>query len=144
MRSIPVTWLGAWTDGIRILTLRLDDRGDIKVSITDRNGVPYRIDDTGLNLPNPQTVDLQSKLIYDDADQVYLQVEAGSPGIGPTYKLYFAQKDGERLATADDSIEDIRIHPTIGVGFYDEWEDDLGVPWALPLVAYKKLKKGSL
>jgi hypothetical protein len=62
-------------------------------------------------------------------------------GVGPTYRLYFVVEEENqklRVATSDDLIEKIKIIPDIGMGLYDDWEDDLGVPWALPLSDYKK------
>lgn len=138
MKSIPVEWLGEWTDGVRVLGIRINDEQEIVVSVT-RDGIPYRIDNTGFDFPN-QTINLKSEWVSDRDGRIHLQVEAGSPGIGPAYKLYFVQRDSGRLATPNDSIEQVRIQPTIGVGLYDEWEDDLGVPWALPLIEYKKLQ----
>lgn len=138
---MPALWLGDWVDGIRTLTIGLDDQGDVVVSVKDRSGTPYTIDDTGLKLASNKTINLKSTVEADRHKQIYLKVEAGSVGIGPTYKLYFVVNgdDGvQRLASEDDPIQNIRINPDIGAGLYDEWEEDLGVPWALPLIEYKK------
>lgn len=69
-----------------------------------------------------------------------LRVEAGTEEIGPTYNLYFLVPQGQevRLAKNADEIEKIIIRPNVGMGLYDDWEDDLGVPWAFPLKDFQK------
>jgi len=66
----------------------------------------------------------------------YLEIEAGTSGVGPTYRLYpsVIGADGTpREAGDDDALGRIVLRPETSVGLYDEWEDDLGVPWAEPL-----------
>ena len=57
------------------------------------------------------------------AEDGRLRVEAGSPGLGPIYDLTF---EGDQLS------------PSVHLGLYDDFEDDLGVPWALPLSLYRR------
>jgi len=57
----------------------------------------------------------------------YLRVEAGAlklNGAGPTLNLIPL------------SVDELR--PDVRMGLYDDWEDDLGVPWAFPLSIYRR------
>ncbi len=143
MKSIPTTWTGNWVDDIgRTLTIEVANDREYKVSIKDNSGIPFKIDWTGFGLLDKKTTDLKSEITKDNDGRQHLQVEAGMVGVGPTYRLYFVveeENEKQRLATIDDQIEKIKIKPDIGIGLYDDWEDDLGVPWALPLSDYKKV-----
>ena len=63
-----------------------------------------------------------------DGETARLMVEVGVVGLGPTYQLTFA--------AADDGTA--ILIPHVGIGLYDDFEDDLGVPWAFPLAPYKR------
>ncbi|MEZ5002360.1 MAG: hypothetical protein R2730_04925 [Chitinophagales bacterium] len=43
------------------------------------------------------------------------------------------------MANDKDEIENITVRPRIGMGLYDDWEEDLGVPWAFPLSDFKPM-----
>lgn len=143
MKSIPITWTGNWVDDTgRTLTIQAINDKEYKVSIKDKNGTPFKIDWTGFEPLDKKTTDLKSEITNDTEGRQHLQVEAGIVGVGPTYRLYFIVEDENkksRLAITDDQIEKIKIRPDIGMGLYDDWEEDLGVPWALPLDDYKKI-----
>jgi len=143
MKSIPTSWTGNWIDDIgRTLTIEMTNDKEYKVSIKDKSGLPFKIDWTGFGILDKKTTDLKSEITNDTDGRQHLQIEAGMVGVGPTYRLYFVVEEENqklRLATTDDQIEKIKIKPNIGIGLYDDWEDDLGVPWALPLSDYKKV-----
>ena len=48
----------------------------------------------------------------------------GQVGIGPTLKL-------------KPVAEDV-LMPSVSIGFYDDWEEDAGLPWAFPLSCYRR------
>jgi hypothetical protein len=52
-----------------------------------------------------------------------LVVEAGEQGLGPTWEL---TPGGEELV------------PCVRMGLYDDFDDDLGVPWAFPLSRFRR------
>ena len=57
-----------------------------------------------------------------------LMVEVGVVGLGPTYQLTFAAADdGSAL-----------LIPHVGIGLYDDFAGDLGVPWAFPLGTFRR------
>jgi hypothetical protein len=57
-----------------------------------------------------------------------LMVEVGVVGLGPTYQLTFAAADdGSAL-----------LIPHVGIGLYDDFAGDLGVPWAYPLGTFRR------
>ena len=65
-----------------------------------------------------------------------MEIEAGTPELGPTYRLYSAVEPtpGARAAATDTTdVADVILVPNTSIGLYDDWEDDLGVSWALPL-----------
>lgn len=72
-----------------------------------------------------------------DTDGVrHIEIEAGTPEVGPTYRLYPAlpaESGGYRPAEDDAEPTKLILLPNRSTGLYDEWEDDLGIPWALPL-----------
>jgi|GEM_PF-4280995 len=78
-----------------------------------------------------------------DKEYPFLQVEAGIQGLGPTYHLVFVIKnlngnDPEYIvAKTTDKIGKVFALPEVQIGLYDDWEDDLGVPWAKPLLPLK-------
>ena len=119
-------FLGLWVDarGRALFVWRRgrDEREksqfEAEVSVTDGvMGMPYEVQGLGLNaLP---TRDMRATM-----DQGELRAEAGVIGIGPTYTL--------RL------MEDGTLVPRVEMGLYDDWEEDLGVPWAFPLEAYRR------
>ena len=72
----------------------------------------------------------------DDEGRLRLSVEAGTEGSGPCYHLYPAvrREDGARARpTGDEPPRTLELLPVVMFGLYDDWEDDLGVPWAFPL-----------
>ena len=142
MKSIPTIWTGNWVDDTgRTLTIEIANDRKYRVSIKDKSGLPFKIDWTGFGLLDKKTTDLKSEVTNDSDGRQHLQIEAGMVGVGPTYRLYFVVEENQelRLATTDDQIEKIKIKPNIGIGLYDDWEDDLGLPWALALSDYKKV-----
>ncbi len=38
-----------------------------------------------------------------------------------------------------DPIDQVSAIPTVGMGLYDDYDDDLGAPWAFPLVPFHKI-----
>lgn len=65
-----------------------------------------------------------------------LSVEAGTAGLGPMYHLYPRARGADGALTpptGDEPPSGLVLVPDVTGGLYDEWEDDLGVPWAHPL-----------
>lgn len=138
--SIPNNWCGLWMDkNGKQLLIEKKPFNRYFVTILNNNGLPYKID--LLNNTQIDTVKLKGQFSKDTYGNPLLQVEAGTNGIGPTYDLYFLYQKHDKtlLATNTIDIDNLIINPKIGMGLYDDWEDDLGVPWALPLENYKKI-----
>jgi hypothetical protein len=138
--SVPDTWLGSWVDtnGKQILLKNAGDN-NYYVTVLDLDGKAFEIQ--LLDGKIISTIDLPAKFAKDTNENPILQIEAGSAGLGPTYDLYFLTVKGNgerRLASDNDRLTDVIIIPNIGMGLYDDWEDDLGVPWAFPLMDFKK------
>lgn len=62
-----------------------------------------------------------SAICERDEDGLHLEIEAGIAGLGPAYRLY---------PTDDGAV----LRPQTVMGLYDDYDDDLGVPWAYPLL----------
>lgn len=136
VRALPDGWLGLWK------------AADGKVVLIDRDGYRYAVtiapkwDAPCYPRPEPQkpwkrTWKLPAEWSEDENLGMFLQVEAGTPGIGPTYRLAFLAHDSDgttRLATARDPIQQIAAVPSIGAGV----EGDADVPWAMPLADLSK------
>lgn len=130
----PTSWVGEWRapDG---KTVRIERRRrTLLVSVLPRaDGPPYRkvlLDGTTREVDR-----LPAQAFTDDEDRLYLEIEAGTPGLGPTYRLYAAAEDdsGRGRAPVGLPAEQLVLVPSTGIGLYDDWEDDQGVPWAYPL-----------
>lgn len=138
--ALPKSWLGYWIDkNGKLLEIKEPEQNSYLISVKDKNGQYYSI--RLLEEKEKATTDLVGRFSLDNSKNPFLQVEAGVKGLGPTYNLYFftIKENGEyRLARDTDKLEKIRIRPNVGLGLYDDWEDDLGVPWAYPLKEFKK------
>lgn len=75
------------------------------------------------------TGDFTSKNLPAKPEGTRLIIEPGIPGLGPTLELTFMQKDNK----------DILI-PSTGMGLYDDYSEDLGVPWIFPLKIFERLE----
>lgn len=86
------------------------------------------------------TSEIKVKFTKDSNRCPILRIEAGINGIGPTYDLYFLtlKKDKITFAKDIDKIDGIIIRPNIGMGLYDDWEENYGVSWGTPLEDFKK------
>jgi hypothetical protein len=117
----------------------IDSAGRIlEIRRADETAMPYRVRVVlPMNLKRKyqdhpdypfEIVDELKAWIFDQGlSTEYLTVEAGIlgfVGLGPTLQL--------RPIAIDE------LKPAISGGLYDDWEDDLGLPWALPLSVYKR------
>ncbi|MCB0532815.1 MAG: hypothetical protein H6574_22540 [Lewinellaceae bacterium] len=139
-KSIPKTWCGSWTDAYgKQLIIEATEKGRYLVTVLN-NQQQYFI----INLPGDiekETLALPGQFVMDRSREPVLQVEAGLPGKGPTLNLKFlteVEDEKFRLAKNSDNLKKIRIKPEVGMGLYDDWEDDLGVPWAFPFSNFIK------
>lgn len=111
---------GRWVDDVgRVLVI---DRRGCEVLVTvlcAETSAPYR---RSLLLGRGWTRDLVAKL--DERGR--LIIEAGTKHLGPTFEL---EHDGDVLT------------PSVGMGLYDDFDDDLGVPWAFPLSRYRRASR---
>ena len=137
-KSIPKAWCGIWIDKngkqIKIDSTKHDF---YSLTILDNVGNPFEIKSLGDRTKT--TTGLVGRFTKDSYDNPVLQVEAGTDGIGPTLNLYFLalnENGQQRLARNSDKPSNIILKPDVGMGLYDDWEDDLGVPWAFPLDNY--------
>jgi len=140
-KTTSKSWCGLWSDknGKQII-IQLTKHNFYTVSILDKNNKYFEINT--LRNSKRKTKKLTGFFTRDINENPILQVEAGCDNIGPTYELYFLtqKKNGEyRLSKSTDNIKDIVIRPNVGLGLYDDWEDDLGIPWAFPLDDFRNL-----
>lgn len=140
-KLIPDSWCGKWIDKKgKQLIIKATAHDFYNVTVLDSNLKPFDIELLGGNIK--KTTDLIARYTKDQRNIPILQVEAGSDGIGPTYDLYFLKLndyDKPRTARKSDNIYELIIKPNVGIGLYDDWEDDLGVHWAFPLEYLKKM-----
>jgi hypothetical protein len=76
----------------------------------------------------------------DENGRRFLEIEVGTPEFGPTYRLYALIDEGEQWHAAGDDapLEQLVLVPNTIIGLYDDYEDDLGVWWASPLLPFRK------
>jgi len=125
-RDVLEPFLGLWVDvqGRALFIRRRDgderDKSPFEAEVSVTDGVmnmPYEVRGPGLNeLPIRQ---MRATMANSE-----LRAEAGVIGIGPTYTLQLS---------ADDTLL-----PRVEMGLHDDWEQDLGVPWAFPLAPYRR------
>lgn len=128
-RSFPDAWLGEWTvpDG-RVLTIGRE-RERLRVTLRPQRGAaPFS---------NPSADELPATWMNLGKAGWGLRAEVGAAeglaGLGPTYDLVFVHDGAGRPATRVDPLSEVRAVPNVMMGLYDDYEDDLGVPWAAPL-----------
>lgn len=131
----PSSWVGTWTayDGKTVVISRSDCGTTVTVSPTP--GQPAYLSAELLGGGTKRIDGLPASCQVDDDGRRYLEIEAGSPGLGPTYRLYaaVAGPGGLRKAHDDVAADRLMLVPNTVGGLYDDWDDDLGAPWAYPL-----------
>lgn len=131
----PTSWVGTWIapDAKTVRIIQVDQGVSVTVS-PGPDQPPYR----SAPLLDGSTKPIErvaGSFHTDERGRSYLEVEAGTPGLGPTYRLYAAVETAGnlRIATATTRVDDLVLVPNTSIGLYDDFEDDLGVPWAYPL-----------
>jgi hypothetical protein len=131
----PPSWVGTWIgDDGRTVRIGRDD-GGIVVTVGPGHGLAAYLSAELLGGGRKRIERLPAKCLVDDEGRRYLEIEAGAPGLGPTYRLYAAVTEGTgpRKAHHDDTVDRVVLIPSSGIGLHDDFDDDLGVPWAYPL-----------
>jgi hypothetical protein len=136
----PPSWVGTWIgdDGKTVRVVRND--GGIAVTVSPGRGQAAYLSAELLGGGRKRIDDLPARCLVDGEGRRYLEIEAGTPGLGPTYRLYAAviEDTGLRQAHHDDSVDRLVLVPNTGIGMYDDFDDDLGVPWAYPLAPLRR------
>ena len=135
-------FLGLWIaeDGKSLLIE--EDNGQYCVSVAPDLNTPY-YKRPHLFIIGSRTHKIAATWNTDENEYPFLQVEAGANGIGPTYHLIFTVKNPDQvepefvLAKENDNIDKIYALPETQIGLYDDWEEDLGIPWAKPLLPFR-------
>lgn len=136
----PDSWLGTWVgpDG-KVVTIDLHGNA---LAVTVRPGVGMRPYDSAplLDGSTKAIEGLPAACRRDPKRGLFLEVEAGTAAIGPTYRLYAAVESLARwrAAGADLPVDQLVLIPNTFIGLYDDFEDDLGVWWAYPLLPLQR------
>ena len=134
--SIPGGWVGWWVAADGKAVLIEHDGGGFAVTVSPAKGArPYKSARL-LSLRRKRIRRLPARCSLNRDGERHLEIEAGTNSFGPTYALYPCTANGNgtlRPAEDDAEVEDIILIPEIGIGLYDDWDEDLGVPWAEPL-----------
>jgi hypothetical protein len=131
----PKAWRGTWRaeDGktVEIAIKRRDVRVTVRPAPDASPYVTAELLGGGRNTVE----ELVATCFVDDDGRKYLEVEAGTDELGPTYRLYAATEQGDTRRAAPESAppSEVVLVPNTSIGLYDDWEDDQGVPWAFPL-----------
>ncbi|MFB9905707.1 hypothetical protein [Allokutzneria oryzae] len=109
---------GTWTaeDG-KTVTIEHDD--GLRVTVSPAPGAPPYQSAELLGGGTKAIHRLPASTNTDGEGREYLEIEAGTPNLGPTYRLH---PEGDTL------------WPVVVMGLYDDYDDDLGAPWAFPLL----------
>lgn len=123
-------YLGKWLDDIgKIMFVRKNNQGYL-VDYYVNQDLPAKRELLGGVVS--ESVDMKAFISGSNWEDINIKsedllVELGTEGLGPFMCLkYKKEKDTEYLL------------PSVFHGLYDEWEDDLGVPWVFPLKAFRK------
>jgi hypothetical protein len=136
----PRHWLGTWIDSNgKAVTIESDGQA---LTVTVRPGVglaPYT-SATLLDGGTKAIERLEAACHLDAKRGRFLEVETGTAEIGPTYRLYAAidSPTGWRAADVDVLVDQLVLIPNTIIGLYDDFDDDLGVPWAYPLLPLRR------
>jgi hypothetical protein len=142
--AFPSAWLGWWlADDGKAILLEAGDGEVLLTACAQRDGPPSR--SAQLLEGGTRPIARVPAAYRTDADgRLHLEVEAGTPGVGPTLRLYAVAAetaDGtpttRQLADPRAAAGDVVLLPQTGIGLYDDFEDDLGVPWAYPLLPFR-------
>ncbi|HEX5596848.1 MAG TPA: hypothetical protein VFX61_12665 [Micromonosporaceae bacterium] len=131
----PTSWAGTWVaPDAKTVRLIREDRG-IFVTVSPGPDQPPYLSAPLLDGGTKRIERLPASFQVDEEGRRYLEIEAGEPGLGPTYRLYAAVEDaaGLRIARGEVSVDRLVLYPNTAIGLYDDWDDDLGIPWAYPL-----------
>lgn len=132
----PTSWTGTWVaPDVKTVRLIHDDDG-ISVTVSPGPDQPPYLSAPLLDGGTKRIERLPASINIDEDGRRYLEIEAGTPGLGPTYRLYAAvEEHGDlRLAPVDVAADRLVLYPNTVIGLYDDFDDDLGVPWAEPLM----------
>jgi len=131
----PDSWVGTWValDFKTVVISRVMQ--GITVTVSPAPGQQPYTSAPLLDNHTEAIENLPATCRIDQKGRRYLELEAGTPGCGPTYRLYATVEEalGHRPADDDVPAQHLVLVPDTGMGLYDDWEDDLGVPWAHPL-----------
>lgn len=143
LTKLPDSWMGLWQDAIgRVMQI---DRGK-------KDGM-YQVCIAPAQGKKLHKKKMRACISWDQKRSCnYLQVEAGFSNLGPTYNLFFATCTSPlktlddtsaqfRIASLEDSVDTLALLPEVSMGLYDDYEDDLGVPWGFPYHPYYKSPK---
>lgn len=127
--NFPTDWLGEWVapDGRVMLIERVGS--SLHVTVRPRAGAEPFSDPSADALP-AEWMDLGKR---GRGLRVEVGAAEGQAGLGPTYDLVFVHDPDDRPAKATDALTEIHAEPNVRMGLYDDYGDDLGVPWAMPL-----------
>ena len=132
----PKQWVGRWSaaDG-KTVTIERGRGRTYMATVRPAVGEPPYTSAGLLGGQTKQIDRLEAACHVDDEGRRYLEIEAGTPDVGPTYRLYAAVEDSAGMLPAPDTTapESVLLLPNTSIGLYDDWEDDQGVPWAYPL-----------
>lgn len=132
----PRLWTGMWcTDDGRSVTIERKGR-DVLVTVQPTaHTAPYS-SAALLDGERKAISRLRARTERDACGGVHLSVEAGTDGLGPCYHLapMIHGTDGALVRpTGHEPPSSLVLVPHVTIGLYDDWEDDIGVPWAYPL-----------
>lgn len=132
----PRTWVGTWrADDGKTVTVQFDR---VSVLVTVRPSAdeePY-VSAKLLDGGHKKISLLPGLVDVGPTGVLHLSVEAGTDEIGPRYHLYpmLCGADGALTRPAgNEPPGKLALVPEVTIGLYDDWDDDLGVPWAFPL-----------
>lgn len=131
----PNAWTGVWiARDAKTVTIGLRADEPIVTVAPGPEAPPY--ESSQLLGGGTKLIDKLPAACWVDGDgRLYLEVEAGTDQLGPTYRLYAAQAHSESFKRAEPNLApgDLVLIPNTSIGLYDDYDDDLGVPWAYPL-----------
>ena len=132
----PATWVGTWVaaDGKTVVVEPNPTGSGVTVTVAPAPHRPPYVKDL-LDGTAQAVGRLPAACIVDGDGRRCLEIEAGTVGVGPTYRLH-AMTDGPTgrwLAPSTAAVADVVLVPNTVIGLYDDHDDDQGVPWAHPL-----------
>ncbi|NHJ87838.1 MAG: hypothetical protein FK734_20415 [Asgard group archaeon] len=136
MKDFPDELCGLWIDEID-RGVYIEKNEQLELQTTFIFDTTIQLKNNSLHIDEHLKNRITKWVLDEQRGAKRLQIEVGIDFVGPTYNLYLSKIIGNKQKLIEE-LNNIELYPEVQMGLYDDWEDDLGVPWAFPYKNYQK------